>query len=210
MTTLKKGSRGSDVKLLQRKLNLMQDGIFGPLTDEAVREFQKANGLTVDGIVGAKTWKALGVTNSGDSQTKRNITEIIVHYTATPEGEEFSNEQIKASHLARGFSDIGYHYVIGLDGEVRAGRSESIAGAHCTGHNTCSIGVCYVGGCPARSVENWKNIGIDTRTDEQKAALIKLLKELKKKYPGATIHGHNEFANKPCPGFNAKEEYHNI
>lgn len=210
MTTLKKGSKGSDVKLLQQKLNLLQDGIFGPLTDEAVREFQKANGLTIDGIVGPKTWNALGVTNSGESQTKRNITEIIVHYTATPEGEEFSNEQIKTSHLARGFSDIGYHYVIGLDGELRPGRSESIAGAHCTGHNTRSIGVCYVGGCPPRSVENWKYIGIDTRTDKQKAALIALLKELKKKYPGATIHGHNEFANKPCPGFNAKEEYKNI
>ena len=205
MTTLKKGSRGSEVKLLQKKLNLMQDGIFGPLTDEAVREFQNKNGLSVDGIVGPKTWEALGVSNN-----RRMVDEIIVHYTATPESEEFSNDKIKASHLARGFSDIGYHYVIGLDGEVRPGRSEAIAGAHCTGHNSCSIGVCYVGGCPARSVENWKNIGIDTRTKEQKAALITLLKELKKKYPCATIHGHNEFANKPCPGFNAKEEYKNI
>lgn len=205
MTTLKKGSRGSEVKLLQKKLNLMQDGIFGPLTDEAVREFQNRNGLSVDGIVGPKTWEALGVSNN-----QRMVDEIIVHYTATPVSEEFSNDQIKASHLARGFSDIGYHYVIGLDGEVRPGRSEAIAGAHCTGHNSRSIGVCYVGGCPARSVENWKYIGIDTRTEEQKTALITLLKELKKKYPGATIHGHNEFANKPCPGFNAKEEYKNI
>ena len=210
MTILKKGSRGSDVKLLQRKLNLMQDGIFGPMTDEAVREFQKANGLSVDGIVGAKTWKALGVTDSGDSQTKRNITEIIVHYTATPEGEEFSNAQIRASHLARGFSDIGYHYVIGLNGEIRPGRSESIAGAHCTGHNSRSIGVCYVGGCPPRTTPDWQKTGIDTRTPAQKDALLKLLKELKRKYPGATVHGHREFANKPCPGFDAKEEYKSI
>lgn len=204
MTTIRKGSRGEDVKTLQTKLNLMADGIFGKLTDEAVREFQKANGLTVDGIVGPKTWAALGVS------TVRYVDEIIVHYTATPEGEEFSNAQIKACHLARGFSDIGYHYVIGLKGEVRPGRSETIAGAHCTGHNTRSIGVCYVGGCPPKSTPNWKLIGRDTRTPEQKVALVKLLQELKKRYPAATVHGHNEFANKPCPGFDAKKEYSNI
>ena len=205
-STIKRGSRGDDVKTLQRKLNLQPDGIFGVLTDEAVREFQKSKGLTIDGIVGPATWAALGVVTT----TSRNIDQIIVHYTATPQGEEFSNAQIRASHLARGFSDIGYHYVIGLNGEIRPGRSEAIAGAHCTGHNTRSIGVCYVGGCPTRSVKNWQNIGLDTRTPAQKTALLKLLKELKQRYPKATVHGHREFANKPCPGFDAREEYRNI
>ena len=205
-STIKRGSRGDDVKTLQRKLNLQPDGIFGVLTDEAVREFQKSKGLTIDGIVGPATWAALGVVTT----TSRNIDQIIVHYTATPQGEEFSNAQIRASHLARGFSDIGYHYVIGLNGEIRPGRSEAIAGAHCTGHNTRSIGVCYVGGCPTRSVKNWQNIGLDTRTPAQKTALLKLLKELKQRYPKATIHGHREFANKPCPGFDARGEYRNI
>lgn len=206
MTTIKLGSRGADVKTLQGKLNLFVDGIFGTLTEEAVREFQKRNGLTVDGVVGSKTWAALGVNN----KSKRFIDQIIVHYTATPEGEEFSNAQIKASHLARGFSDIGYHYVLGLKGELRPGRAETIAGAHCTNHNTRSIGVCYVGGCPPRTVNGWMNIGKDTRTPEQKMALVNLLKELKRRYPNATIHGHNEFAKKTCPGFNAREEYKNI
>lgn len=206
MNTLKLGSRGEDVKTLQKKLNLQVDGIFGKLTDEAVREFQKEHNLAVDGIVGSKTWTALGVT----TVNKRHIDQIIVHYTATPEGEEFSNAQIRSSHLARGFSDIGYHYVIGLRGELRPGRSDAIAGAHCTNHNTRSIGVCYVGGCPPRSVKDWNKIGKDTRTPEQKIALINLLKDLKKRYPNATIHGHNEFANKPCPGFNAREEYKNL
>lgn len=205
MNTVKKGSRGDDVKTLQRKLNLIPDGIFGPLTEEAVREFQKSHGLTADGIAGPKTWAALGV-----SAHARNVDEIIVHYTATPEGEEFSNAQIRASHLARGFSDIGYHYVIGLNGEIRKGRDEALAGAHCTGHNSRSVGVCYVGGCPPRSVKGWQNIGRDTRTPAQKTALIKLIRKLKGRYPGATVHGHNEFANKPCPGFNAREEYKNL
>lgn len=205
MITIKKGSRGEDVKTLQRKLNLIDDGIFGKLTDEAVREFQKSHGLSVDGTVGPKTWTALGIGNA-----KRNVDEIIIHYTATPDGEEFSNAQIKASHLARGFSDIGYHWVVGLNGEIRKGRDEGIAGAHCTGHNTRSIGICYVGGCPPRSVNGWRDIGKDTRTPAQKAALIKLIREVKARYPNASVHGHNEFANKPCPGFNAKEEYKNL
>lgn len=177
----------------------MADGIFGPLTEEGVKEYQKRSGLTVDGVVGPRTWAALGVVSGG-----REVDEIILHCTATPEGEEFSNAQIKAGHLARGFSDIGYHHVIGLDGKVRAGRPEAVAGAHCTGHNTRSIGVCYVGGCPPRTVPNWNKKGKDTRTAAQKAALVRVVKELLRRYPGARVHGHNEFANKACPSFNVK------
>ena len=200
MTTLKKGSRGAEVKTLQQKLNSMADGIFGSLTEEAVKEFQKNNGLTADGIVGQKTWEKLGV-----SYNPRNIKEIIVHCSATPEGKDYTTAQIKQWHLQRGFSDIGYHYVIYRDGSIHTGRAESVSGAHCTGHNTISIGVCYIGGMDSAN-KNPK----DTRTDAQKASLIKLLKELKSKYPKATIHGHREFANKACPSFDAEKEYSNI
>lgn len=182
------------------KLHLMADGIFGPNTEEAVKELQKAKGLAADGIVGPRTWAALGVVS-----VKRKIDQIILHCTATPEGEEFSNAQIKAGHLARGFSDIGYHYVIGLNGELRPGRSEAIAGAHCTGHNTRSVGVCYVGGCPPRTVPNWNKKGKDTRTVAQRSTLERVVKDLLRRYPGATVHGHNEFANKVCPSFNVKK-----
>lgn len=207
MNTIKKGSRGTDVKILQTKLNLIADGIFGPLTEEAVKEFQRAKGLSADGIVGPKTWAAIGIMATSNP---RNITEIIVHCTATPEGEDFSVAQIRAAHLARGFSDIGYHYLIGRDGTIYKGRDEAIAGAHCPGHNSNSIGICYVGGCPPRTVANWMNKWKDTRTDAQKSSLIKLLKELKAEYPKATIHGHNEFANKACPSFTVKTEYNGI
>ena len=207
MTTIKKGSRGEDVKTLQKKLNLIPDGIFGALTDEAVRSFQKSKGLAVDGIVGDNTWRALGFVTSAN---KRNIKEIIVHYSATPQGENYTVEQIRQIHLTRGFADIGYHWYIDAHGNIFKGRDESVIGAHATGHNANSIGVCYCGGCPPRSVKNWQNTGLDTRTPEQKAALIKILKEIKGRYPGATIHGHREFANKPCPGFDAKTEYKGI
>lgn len=199
MTTLKRGSRGSEVKTLQGKLNLMADGIFGPLTEEAVKEFQKCKGLTADGVVGAQTWAALGVT-----QSKRKIDEIILHCTATPEGEDYTVEQIRQMHLARGFSDIGYHFVIDRDGKIHTGRSTAIAGAHCTGHNTRSISISIVGGCPARTIPDWNKKSKDTRTPAQEDALVKLVKEQLKQYPGATVHGHNEFTNKACPSFNVK------
>lgn len=207
MITLKKGSRGYEVKQLQQKLNLYVDGIFGVLTEEAVKAFQKSKGLTADGIVGPKTWNAL---NGLPASNPRNIKEIIVHCSATPEGEDFTVEQIRKMHLGRGWSDIGYHYVIYRDGSIHKGRDEAKSGAHCTGHNTISIGVCYIGGCPPRSTANWMNKGKDTRTEAQKAALLKLLKELKAKYPNAKIYSHRDFANKACPSFDATKEYNNI
>ena len=213
MNTVKVGSRGEAVKTLQKILNLNVDSIFGPLTEEAVKEFQKANKLTVDGIVGTKTWnKLLASCNGSISKNPRNIKELIVHCSATPEGEDFTVEQIRQWHTlpkpkGNGWSDIGYHYIIYRDGSIHAGRAESVSGAHTTGHNTCSIGICYIGGCPDRTVANWQHKSKDTRTPQQKLALVKLLKELKKKYPGAKIYGHRDFANKPCPSFDAKREY---
>lgn len=201
MTILKLGSRGQDVKLLQQKLNLLADGIFGPLTEEGVKAFQKSKGLKDDGVVGEKTWQALAII----IPNKRNIKEIIVHCAATPEGKNFTVEQIRQMHLARNFNDIGYHYVIYLDGSIHKGRDESISGAHCTGHNTISIGVCYIGGCTTDG-----KTPKDTRTPAQKAALIKLLKELKVKYPMAKIYSHRDFANKACPSFDATKEFANL
>lgn len=135
----------------------------------------------------------------------RNITEIIVHCTATPWGRHVTVEEIRKWHKLQGWNDIGYHYVVYLDGSIHKGRSEAIAGAHCKGHNSKSIGVVYVGGV----LEDCMTPK-DTRTEMQKQSLIKLLKELKAKYPNATIHGHNEFAKKACPCFNVAEEYKSL
>lgn len=135
----------------------------------------------------------------------RKINEIIVHCSATPEGKDYSVDNIRQWHLQRGFSDIGYHYVIYRDGSIHTGRDESIIGAHCTGHNANSIGVCYIGGCASDG-----KTPKDTRTAQQKQSLVKLLKELKTKYPQASIHGHRDFANKACPSFDATKEYSSI
>ena len=100
---LKKGSKGAEVKSLQKLLNLYEDGIFGALTEEAVKGFQKANGLIADGIVGDKTWEKL---NGNLSKSKRIINEIIIHCSATKEGQDYTVADIKKWHLERGFSDI--------------------------------------------------------------------------------------------------------
>lgn len=202
MNIIKEGSTGSEVKLIQQKLNLVADGVFGPLTKEAVKEFQKNNGLSVDGIVGKNTWEKL---TELPAKSSRNINELIVHCSATPEGKSFTTDDIKKWHLARGFSDIGYHYVIYLDGSVHAGRPIDKIGAHCTNHNSHSIGICYIGGV-AKDGKTPK----DTRTEAQKKSLIKLLKDLLVLYPKASIHGHRDFANKACPSFDATKEYSNI
>lgn len=205
MEVLKKGSRSNDVKTLQRLLHLYEDGIFGTLTEEAVKEFQEAHGLVADGIVGKKTWEALQNGEKGLVKSRRKITEIIVHCTATPEGKDYTIKDITAWHKQRGFSTIGYHYVVYRDGSVHNGRDVNVAGAHCTGHNAHSIGVCYVGGL-AKDGKTPK----DTRTNVQKASLEILLRKLRTLYPTAKICGHRNFANKACPCFDATKEYAKI
>ena len=131
----------------------------------------------------------------------RKITKIIVHCADTPDGRDDKAADIRRWHKARGFNDIGYHYVVDLDGTIEPGRDVTIAGAHTTGHNADSIGVCYIGGADTDMKPK------DTRTEEQKTALRLLLKYLVQKYPGAKIYGHRDFAQKACPSFDAKTEY---
>ena len=135
----------------------------------------------------------------------RAINKIILHCSATPEGRHTTVEDIRLWHKAQGWSDIGYHYVVYLDGSVHLGRPIEVSGAHTKRLNKNSIGVVYVGGIDAI---NFK--AKDTRTPEQKEALDCLLNELMGNYSGATLHGHNEFASKACPSFDVQKEYKNI
>lgn len=134
----------------------------------------------------------------------RNIREIIVHCTATRFNQEVSVAEIDRWHKSLGWKGIGYHYVVMLDGKICAGRSVEEVGAHCSGHNSSSIGVVYVGGLDGMGQPK------DTRTREQKVSLRNLLVSLKDRYPQARIFGHRDFAAKACPCFNAKSEYADI
>jgi len=141
----------------------------------------------------------------------RLINEIVIHCSATAEGKHYSVDTIRDWHVKkRGWSDIGYHYVIYLDGTVVEGRPVRRAGAHVKGRNKNSIGICYIGGVESKR-RNGKWIAKDTRTVEQKKALDCLLDELITEYnlTYQDIYGHNEFANKSCPCFDVKKEYRN-
>ena len=131
----------------------------------------------------------------------RKITEIIVHGTATPEGRWHTVADVDRWHRQRGFFGIGYHFLVLLDGTIATGRPLWRVGAHCTGHNTHSVGICYVGGLDAQGKPK------DTRTPEQRKAMQQLIQLLKSVFVGATVYGHRDFAAKACPCFDAKKEY---
>ena len=132
----------------------------------------------------------------------RDINKIILHCSATRDGQDISTETIRGWHVnERGWSDIGYHFVVLLDGTVDKARPVERQGAHVRGKNKGSIGVCYIGGCDADM--NPK----DTRNEAQKKSLEELISYLMESYDDATLHGHNEFSSKACPSFNVKEEY---
>lgn len=209
MDIYKIGSRGEMVRQIQKALygagfpTGCIDGVYGQMTRDAVAQFQIKKGLKADGIVGPATLALL--IPSRFKKSKRRITEIIVHCSATPEGKDYTVNDIRRWHKQQGWSDIGYHYVIYRNGHIEPGRDVDISGAHCEGHNSHSIGVCYIGGV-ARDGKTAK----DTRTLAQKAALLSLLKDLRELYPGAKIYGHRDFAHKDCPSFDAKSEYKKI
>ena len=136
----------------------------------------------------------------------RTINEIIVHCSDTPEGRNDKAEDIRRWHVnGNGWSDIGYHYVVDLDGTIEIGRDVALVGAHATGHNANSVGVCYVGGRDAKT-----GCSKDTRTDAQKVSLRVLLQHLRAMFPDARIIGHCNVSKKQCPCFDAKNEYKDL
>lgn len=135
----------------------------------------------------------------------RTIKEIIVHCTATPEGRTVTVPDVITMHKQRGFATIGYHYLIGINGEVWKGRDINNPGAHTEGHNSDTIGIAYVGG-----MTKDMKLPKDTRTDAQKNALINLIRKLKNEYKIEKVSGHRDYAAKACPCFDAKSEYKNV
>ena len=128
----------------------------------------------------------------------RKISAIVIHCSATPEGRVFTAKDIDGWHRKKGWAGIGYHYVIRLDGTIEKGRKEDIPGAHVSGHNFDTIGVCYIGGLDAEGQK-----AKDTRTQAQRASLRKIVDDLLAKYPKARVCGHRDFpgVKKDCPSF---------
>ena len=134
----------------------------------------------------------------------RTITLIVIHCSAVRPDQLSSAAQIDTWHRKdRHYKfGIGYHYVIRRNGDIEPGRPEWLIGAHCLNHNKYSIGVCYEGGLNARGQPE------DTRTAEQKAAMLRLLQQLHQRYPRAVIVGHRDLTHdRDCPCFDAAREY---
>jgi N-acetylmuramoyl-L-alanine amidase len=136
----------------------------------------------------------------------RKITEIIVHCTATrPDwwaGKRTSDKvrEIKRWHVQdRGWSDIGYHFLIDRDGTVAKGRDMARDGAHVQGKNKGTIGISLFGGHGSAETDQFG----DHFTPEQDVALRNLIGDLQKQFGLVPVSGHNQYAAKACPGFNA-------
>lgn len=135
----------------------------------------------------------------------RTIEFIAVHCTATAQTATVENiQKYWREHL--GWQMPGYHFIIKPNGEIAHLLDISLASNGVKGFNSETINISYIGGVDG------KNNPKDTRTDAQKATLLKLLKELKTKFPKAIIQGHRDFPDvkKACPSFDAKTEYKNL
>lgn len=113
---------------------------------------------------------------------------IVVHVTATPPTADIGVKEVRAMHKARGFNDIGYHWVIRRNGKVEAGRPEGDIGAHVAGFNSVSVGVSMVGGVDAKGQPQ------HNATPEQMATLETLLRDLTTRYPQAGVCGHRDLS----------------
>lgn len=132
-----------------------------------------------------------------------NATKAILHCSATPEGRPHTAADIRRWHVeGNKWSDIGYHFVIQIDGTIEAGRPLDVKGAHTRGHNE-DIGICYVGGICA---DTWKPK--DTLTQAQECALYTLMDSLRETFGcNLPLRGHNEFSGKSCPSFDVHERF---
>lgn len=135
---------------------------------------------------------------------KRDKTDyLVIHCSATSDKQDIGAADIDKWHRAKGWACIGYHYVIRRNGEVEEGRDSEVIGAHVSGHNENSVGICMVGGVDANDV----NKAVNNFTKEQFTSLKSLLTVLKIRYPNAKIQGHRDFpeVKKACPSFEVKD-----
>ncbi len=131
---------------------------------------------------------------------KRRKTDlIVVHCAATKPDMDVGAAEIREWHRARGFSDIGYHFVIRRGGRVEPGRQHHLTGAHAKGHNASSVAICLVGGIDGDGKPD------ANFTDAQWVSLRKQVEDLLDIYPDAGIVGHNDLTGaKACPCFDVK------
>ncbi len=132
--------------------------------------------------------------------TRDDVDYIAVHCAATGPNMDIGVAEIREWHKERGWSDVGYHFIIRRDGTLEFGRELDEPGAHVRGFNYSSLGVCMIGGVDSKGVPE------NNFTDEQFSSLESLLTALKVLYPLAKVRGHRDFpgVTKQCPCFDVE------
>lgn len=137
-----------------------------------------------------------GVEDGKNMKSADSVRFLVLHCSATRRNQDYSVEQLRRDHKARGFYDIGYHFYIRKDGTMTQHRKLLEVGAHARPYNRCSIGICYEGGLDEQGKP------CDTRTPKQIERIIELLYKLHKLFPKAKIVGHRDLPGttpKECP-----------
>lgn len=204
------------VRAFQTKYGLVADGIAGPQTKAALKQATTPakpgkpepdkSAITQpvpapSGPVSSLATPPPNLTSLKLLDTFRPINTIWIHCAATIEGKDYTVADIRSWHKARGWSDIGYHYVVYRDGSIHLGRPVGQVGSHVANHNTGSIGLVYVGGV-AKDGKTPK----DTRTQAQRSSLLWLTQRLAQKHDVKRVRGHNEVAAKACPSFTVAKD----
>lgn len=126
------------------------------------------------------------------AKLKRAVHRVFLHCSASDHAHHDNVETLRQWHVVdRGWSDIGYHFLIRFSGELVKCRPLSKTPAAQRGHNTGSIAICLSGG---------QNGKANAFTTKQEDTLLRLCTAINKAYAGrVTFHGHNEVSSKACP-----------
>lgn len=228
MNTIKKGSRGNDVKLIQRLLNIEDDGVFGSQTELMVKIWQNDNGLVSDGNVGPKSWKKIVDTYCLSSVVvynpltvhiskarNRSIRYIVVHYTAGSKSSAGCAKAVKSvfeTHNASADFAVDDRDIVQFNPDIRNNytwavgdpKNTSTGGASlygvCTNRNSVSIEMCsYLSSGWSARYPNHEGWNVTDKTVENARRIVKILMQ-EYDIPIENVVRHYDVSGKMCPG----------
>lgn len=225
METIKKGSTGEAVKVLQNFLRVTADGVFGPKTEQIVKQYQKANKLVDDGVVGPKTWVLIqkdGIAIvDGHIKThiscspNRSIKYISIHYTAGSMSKKGAAMSVRSVFLQRSASadfvvdddtivqinpDLRNYYCWAVGDKKNPYTGGGSLYGKASNKNTISIEICS-------NLKRGTSAAVPNHdgwyfTDKSLDNAIRLVRYLMKLFnvPKSNVVRHYDITGKLCPG----------
>jgi hypothetical protein len=143
---------------------------------------------------------------------RREVTEVVCHWTETPTNKNIGSEEINNIHLEEGLDGIGYHYIIRRDGSIQRGRPVNLEGEHAStgffnNHNRYSIAICFVGGInvPSETQNITRYISAQSLTRSQFNSFDHFCRAFYNVYPGGQVIGHSDIDDLTSdPGFDVR------